>query len=324
MTRTALLSGANGLLSSIGKSKTVELVSDPEPSDLWRKTNIIPELREGDLQVWRLDLNGPDSRGLLTQAFEALTAEERQRAAKMRTGTAPEEFIAGRGLLRRLLSASLNCDPQLVGIILGAHRKPALRPQRGVRMPHFNVSHSGGMVLIALSRTGPVGIDVEYMDPSVETMDVARAAFHPDDLRWIENARTAKDRLLAFYGCWTRREAVAKADGRGLTLPASGFSTGPPSGVEHLVEVGGEEGADVCDRCVSRYFVRSICVGPHHLGSVALARSCKKAMFLNFSRALCSRSQHLHSNLHDSSNFIEPRKEHAVIFSTENTHALKE
>ena len=299
-------------------------MSDLEPSDPWRTTDTVPELREGDLQVWQLDLNGPDSRGLLTQAFEALTAEERKRAAKMRTGTAPEEFIAGRGLLRHLLSAFLNCDPQLVGIILGAHRKPALRPQGGVRMPHFNVSHSGGTVLIAISRTGSVGVDVEYMDSSVETMDVARAAFHPDDLRWIENAATVKDRLLAFYGCWTRREAVAKADGRGLTLPASGFSTGPPSRVEHVVEVDGGEGADCFGRCVSRYFVRSLCVGPYHLGSVALARSCKEPMFLHFPRALCSRSKPLRSNFHNCSNRTAPRKEHAMIFSAENTNALEE
>ena len=274
-------------------------MSDPEPRDFWIQTDTIPELREGDLQVWRLDLNGPDSHGLLTQAFEALTAEERQRAAKMRTGTAPEEFIAGRGSLRHLLSASLNCDPQLVEIVLGAYRKPALRPLRGVRMPHFNVSHSGGMVLIALSRTGPVGVDVEYMDSSVETMDVARAAFHPDDLRWIESAGTVKDRLLAFYGCWTRREAVAKADGRGLTLPASGFSTGPPSGLEYVVEVGGNGSADCVNSCVSRYFVRSLCVDPHHFGSVALAHSSKNPLLLKFSRALGTQSNQHRLNFHD-------------------------
>ncbi len=299
-------------------------MSDPGPSDPWRKTDIVPELREDDLQVWRLDLNGPDSHGLLTRAFRALTPEERLRAAKMRTGTAPEEFIVGRGLLRYLLGASLNCDPRLVEIVLGAHRKPALRPQRGVRLPHFNVSHSNGMVLIALSRMGSVGVDVEYMDPSVQTMDVARAAFHPEDFGWIESAATAKDRLLAFYNCWTRREAVAKADGRGLTLPASGFSTGVPSDMEHLVEVGGGDGVDCFDRCVPRYFVRTLCVGPHHLGSVALARSCKVPTFLHFSRALCRQGNQLRSDLHDFSSVTAPRKENSSIFSTINANGLKE
>ena len=261
-------------------------MSRPELSDPWVKTSMIPELREGGLQIWRLDLDGPDSRGLLAQAFEALTPEERQRAARMRTGTAPEEFIAGRGSLRYLLSAFLNCDPRAVGIVIGTHRKPVLRPLRGVRMPHFNVSHSRGVVLIALSRSGPVGIDVEYIDSAVETIDVARAAFHSDDLCRIENAGTAKEKLLAFYRCWTRREAVAKADGRGLTLPASGFSTGFMGDMEQKIEVDGDGTTGSANRYTSHYFVRNLCVSSRHLGSVAVARSCTDLMLLDFSSVL--------------------------------------
>ncbi len=324
MTRTGWSNGSNELLSSVHESKTVELVSDLEPIDSWMKIDTIPELREGDLQVWRLDLNGPDSRSLLTQAFEALRPEERQRAARMRTGTAPEEFIAGRGLLRHLLSASLNCDPQVVEIVLGTHRKPALRPLRGVRLPQFNVSHSGGMVLIALSRTGSVGVDVEYMDPTVETIDVARAAFHPDDLRRIESAGTAHETLLAFYDCWTRREAVAKADGRGLTLPASGFSTGTPSGMEDVVEIWGNGSSECIDRCASRYFVRSLCVSSQHLGSVALARSCKSPLFLHFSRALLTKSNQHRFDLHDPSSTSASRNQHSSTFVAKEANPLED
>ena len=294
-------------------------VSDPEPSNIWSTTGTIPELRDGGLQVWRLDLNGSESRGLLTQAYDVLTPEERQRASKMRTGTAPEEFVAGRGLLRRLLGASLNCDPRGVEIVLGAHRKPALR---GMRMPHFNVSHSGGMVLIALSRTGPVGVDVEYMDSTVETMDVARAAFHSDDLRLIESAGTAQERLLAFYGCWTRREAVAKADGRGLTLPASGFCTGTPSTVEQVIRIGNNGNNASAYGPVLPYFVRSFYVSAYHLGSIALARSCESPLYFNLSLAQSGQGKPHSVNLHDPSNIMVRSNEPAITFSTKKTHLL--
>ena len=287
-------------------------------NDSWGKTSVVPELRESDVQVWRLDLDGPEGRSLLTQAFEALTVEERQRAAKMRTGTAPEEFIAGRGSLRRLLSASLNCDPQGIGIVIGNHRKPILRPLRGVRMPHFNVSHSRGMILIALSHAGSVGVDVEYMDSAIEMIDVARAAFHPDDVHRIESAHTAKERLLAFYGSWTRREAVAKADGRGLTLPASGFSTGAPSDMEQMVEVG-----DSCvgpsGPCSARYFVRSLRISPCHLGSVAVARSCRKPVLLDFSSALITRPRHS-ASVNVLSGATTQSNRHAITFSSIKTN----
>ena len=282
---------SNELWSSTSKREIVRFVSDSELRIAWLEAKTLPELRDGDLQVWRLDLNGPENHGLLAQAFEALTPEERQRASKMRSGSAPEEFIAGRGLLRRLLSASLNCDPQAVEIVLGAHRKPVLRQLRGVRTTHFNVSHSSGMVLIALSRRGSVGVDVEYMDSAVETMDVARAAFHSDDIRRIESARTTQEKLLAFYGCWTRREAVAKADGRGLTLPASGFATGTPSSAEQAIALRREASVGSVDESLSRYFVRTLYVSANHLGSLALACSCKNPMFFDFCVLKLSRTR---------------------------------
>ena len=290
-------------------------MSDPAFDDPWLKTRTIPQLCEGDLQIWRLDLDGPHGRALLAQAFEALTAEERQRAAKMRTGTAPEEFIAGRGSLRRLLSASLNFDPRSIAIVIGTHRKPGLRPLRGIRTPQFNVSHSRGMILIALSRSGSVGVDVEYMDSAVETIDVARAAFHPDDLERIEGTRSAQERMLAFYGCWTRREAVAKADGRGLTLPASGFSTGSPGEIEQMVEVGGDGTVDSTSHYASRYFVRNLRVGPRHLGGVAVARSCKRFMLLDFSSDLVTQPDENSAHLRSRLAVLSGSDEHAITFS---------
>lgn len=295
-------------------------MSDPERSDLWVRTPEIPELREGDVQIWRLDLDGPEGRSLLAQAFEALTVEERQRACRMRTGTAPEEFIAGRGSLRRLLSASLSCDPQGIEIINGTHRKPILRPICGIKLPHFNVSHSRGMVLIALSQLGPVGIDVEYIHSSVEMLDVARAAFHPEDVRCIENARTAKERLLAFYGCWTRREAVAKADGRGLTLPASGFSSGTLSETEQVVEIRGENTIGFSDSSFSRYFVRSLSVSPCHLGAIAVARSCNRPMLLDFSCALIKRGQQTSILANLAANAPKRSNGNVITFFAEKTN----
>ena len=289
-------------------------MSEPATNDVWSKTNYIPELQEGDLQIWRLDLDGPEGRGLLAQAFEALTAEERQRAAKMRSGTAPEEFIAGRGSLRRLLSDFFKCDPRGIGIVNGPHRKPALRPVRGIRLPHFNVSHSRGMVLIALSRRGPVGVDVEFMDSAVETMDVARAAFHPDDVRRIERAGSPEEKLLAFYGCWTRREAVAKADGRGLTLPASGFATGTSSQIEQAVEVFSESAISSAGRGCSRYFVRSLRVSPCHLGGIAAACSCVRPTLLDFSCALNAQDRPAYASANRSSTAIPRSSGKAITF----------
>ncbi len=295
-------------------------MSDSKRSDLWVRTPEIPRLREGHVQIWKVDLNGSEGCGLLAQAFEALTGEERQRAGKMRIGTAPEEFIAGRGSLRRLLSASLNCDPQGVGIAIGTHRKPTLRPVSGFKLPHFNVSHSRGVILVALSRSGPIGVDVEYMDSSLETLDVARAAFHPEDVRCIESGVTAEDRLLSFYGCWTRREAVAKADGRGLTLPASGFSSGPPSKTEQLVEICKENTSGSSASSFSHYFVRNLDVSPCYLGAVAVAYACNQPQLFEYSCSMSKRGGQKSTPANIAANVAKPRSRSAISFFSKPTN----
>ena len=227
------------------------------------------QLRVGEVQVWRIDLVGgafsrQEMRGLLDRAYGALTAEERARAARMRVGTAREEFVAGRGCLRRLLAAELGADARMLVFATGEQGKPWLRDGEGTE---FNVSHSRGMVLIALSRAGAVGVDVEGLDAGVELMDVARTAFHVEDLARIGRADLQEERLREFYRCWTRREAVGKVDGRGLTIPAEDFCVGGDG--ERRVLLDGRE-----------YCVQGVDVGSRHMAAVATVASGVKARVL--------------------------------------------
>jgi 4'-phosphopantetheinyl transferase len=82
----------------------------------------------------------------------------------------------------------------------------------------FNVSHSGKYVICALSETCNVGIDLE----EVKTIDVKDFSncFSANEWLYLKNS---DDPLLGFYKLWTRKEAVIKADGRGLQIPLSTF-----------------------------------------------------------------------------------------------------
>jgi len=237
----------------------------------------LPSLADGEVEVWRIELqragdSRQEIRGLLQQAYAALTAEERERAARMREGAPREEFVAGRGCLRRLLGAALEEDPRKLVLEAGAHGKPRLRQGAGASVPRFNVSHSRGIVLIALSRAGEVGVDVEYVDPAVELMDVARTSFHAGDLERMERARTQEERLQEFYRCWTRKEAVAKADGRGLTLEPVEFRAGAGDGEEYRVTLPVTLPVDG-PRASSRFYVRGIDVGSTHFAALATTRA---------------------------------------------------
>lgn len=225
----------------------------------WLETDELPALASDEVQIWRIELR-PDSVGLLDRAYAVLNEEERGRAARMRAGGPRNEFVAGRGSLRRLLGAAVGLDPHALVLEKQAHGKPTL--EAGI---WFNVAHSQGVILIGLSRAGEVGVDVEFTNSDLELEEVAQTAFHHDELARVLGADTAEFRLAEFYRCWTRKEAVLKADGRGLTIEPRSFAVGPDNGgeVEVLLpaEVGGQG-----------YFVRGIDVGASHAAAVAAER----------------------------------------------------
>lgn len=101
---------------------------------------------------------------------------------------------AAHGALRGVLSRYLGGDPAAIELRLGERGKPMLAdPDPALR---FNLSHSGGLVLIALCRDREVGVDVQRM-----------------------RRRRGRERPAGFYAEWTRREAIAKCHGVGLWAP---------------------------------------------------------------------------------------------------------
>ena len=172
------------------------------------------------LQIWQIDLK--DAAALAEQCLQRLTPEERHHAEGYRVRHAREQFVIGRACIRTLLAAGATVRPEQVSIVVGAHGKPGSAGP-GMNPLSFNVAHCRGMVVIAMVQTGAVGIDVERVDRGMDVMETARAALHPNELSQLEGIAEPEAQRRAFLGCWTRKEAVAKADGRGLSLPLSSF-----------------------------------------------------------------------------------------------------
>lgn len=78
--------------------------------------------------------------------------------------------------------------------------------------PEFNISHSGSMVVLAVTHRGAVGIDIEKIRP-VNLSDFSGQVPEIATLREIADPDHAN---LLFFDCWTRREAVLKGCGKGL------------------------------------------------------------------------------------------------------------
>jgi 4'-phosphopantetheinyl transferase len=148
----------------------------------------------------------------------SLSEEEARRAARLRFERDRRRFIVARARLRQLLAARLGVSPAAVEFVYGKNGKPALGQRFMDTGWRFNVSHCGELAVYAFSRRCDVGIDLEAIRP-VREADAIAARFFSRREYAAYCALAPRDRPLRFLECWTRREAIAKALGDGLSMP---------------------------------------------------------------------------------------------------------
>ncbi|WP_163266787.1 4'-phosphopantetheinyl transferase family protein [Chelativorans alearense] len=167
-----------------------------------------------DIWRWSLDVGMDD----LPRYVTALSEGEFARASRFVHERDRLRFIVGRGKLREIIGRYLRVPARRLSFACNAFGKPRLAASRPPL--HFNLSHTGGMAVLAVSDRYHVGIDIEKIVPLKE--DVAGHFFSPSERLALRNVPPG-GYLEAFYRCWTRKEAFVKAHGAGLSLPLEAF-----------------------------------------------------------------------------------------------------
>jgi 4'-phosphopantetheinyl transferase len=173
------------------------------------------KLPTGEIDIWRasLDEQSPEA---VQQLQTLVSADEAERARRFYFERDRRRFIVGRGILRMILGHYVGLAPKTLVFRYGPNGKPALAPtQAGARPIYFNVAHSEGLVLLAFTRVGEVGIDLERIRHLPEWEQIAASSFSPREIARIY-AAPAEQRVAEFFRAWTRQEAVLKALGVGL------------------------------------------------------------------------------------------------------------
>src|SRR5262249_34513654 len=155
-------------------------------------------LAPGTVHVWRapLDRRPEECRRL----SETLSEDERQKAARFHFEVHRTRFIVCRGLLRGLLMRYLGVAAGDLQFSYGQYGKPALT---GVQPPsslEFNVSHSEGMALFAVTPDRPVGVDVEQVRLPANLHGLVASVFSVNE-RTVFHGLSA-GQLEAFFRCW--------------------------------------------------------------------------------------------------------------------------
>jgi 4'-phosphopantetheinyl transferase len=169
---------------------------------------------EVQVVVARLDPRPDEARALALLLSQA----ERNRAARFRFGRERRRFIVARARLRELLAERLDVPPESIEFGCAREGKPALAERFARSGWRFNLSHCGELAVYAFSRAAEVGVDVEAVHAIAEGDAIAARVFSRREHEAYRAAAPA-ERPLAFFRCWTRKEAFVKALGGGLSMP---------------------------------------------------------------------------------------------------------
>ena len=166
------------------------------------------------VEVWAAWLDLPGQR--LSGFWSTLSSQEQERAGRFAQERERERFVAARGFLRSILGSCLGVEPYRIELELSTKGKPSLGGALACSGLEFNLAHSGGLGVIAVSRCGMVGVDVEQVRPVPELGGVIERFFSARECAEIRK-QSGEEALAAFFKLWTRKEAWLKAAGEGIT-----------------------------------------------------------------------------------------------------------
>ena len=184
-----------------------------------------------DVDLWVLDLDSIDP-ALVDRYRGLMSADEREQERRLRFPGGPERHCCTRALARTVLSHYTGADPRDWVFTTNAYGKPGVARPAGMA-PRFNLSHSGRLVVCAVTLDAAVGVDVEHWREVPKAVELARRFFARPEASVVERAPPAR-RSREFLRFWTLKESYVKARGVGLLVPLEGFffhlpDGGPPS-----------------------------------------------------------------------------------------------
>jgi 4'-phosphopantetheinyl transferase len=182
----------------------------------------LPALTENDIHLWQFGLDRPDQE--VRRAALLLSEDEQARAARFHSAVLSARFVVGRAVLREVLARYCGCAPAGLHFSYDAHGKPAL----DIADFHFNLSHSEDVAVLGIARQ-PIGVDVERLRPIPDALAIARRFFSPAEVIWLAALPPAAVEP-AFMLLWTRKEALLKGVGKGLSQNLDSYDLFGPRG----------------------------------------------------------------------------------------------
>lgn len=194
---------------------------DNDFADEWDHSSDDFELGADEAHLWRASLN--QEAHTIANLAALLSQDEYSKAMRYYRPADRDRYIAGRGILRKILSAYLALPPSELRFTYNEYGRPALSDDQNDRALNFNLSHSGALALYAVTRGRTVGIDIEQIREDFATLEIAEHFFSKDEVEALKSLPEGQ-RTAGFFNCWSRKEAFIKAKGMGVSYPLDRFT----------------------------------------------------------------------------------------------------
>lgn len=217
------------------------------------------------VSVWRAEVSSFIPK--LDKLEVILNQQETEKVMRYKNQSDRNQRFISKAILRILLGRYTGTDAKEIRFQPDKNKKPYIE-NKTFDAIHFNVSHAGNYILIAIAAT-PVGIDVEQLNTSFTYQNVLDFSFSKTEIDFVENAANPKS---SFYQLWTRKESLLKATGKGL--------------VDNLAQIpsldGHHQSLVKIVQSAKNWEVSSFKVDENHIGSVAFCPVKTALQFFNF------------------------------------------
>ncbi|MBW4600747.1 MAG: 4'-phosphopantetheinyl transferase superfamily protein [Calothrix sp. FI2-JRJ7] len=182
-------------------------------NSLWQPAPSCLSLSPHDVHLWRIQLVRTETE--LQDLRDVLSSDEITRALRFRFEKDRQRFIAGRGILRKILGRYLGVDAQAVKFAYEPRGKPLLAETFALHNISFNLSHSEDLALCVVSSIQNVGVDLEFIRAIDDVESFAKRFFTDNEYKGIKLLAVGQQQKM-FFRYWTCKEAYLKATGVGI------------------------------------------------------------------------------------------------------------
>lgn len=166
-----------------------------------------------NIDLWFADSRNED----VEHCRSFLNEAELKRAQQFKNNCWQRRFVIVRAILKQILARYLQINENQLLINFGRYGKPFLSAQNAPDNLVFNVSHSADKIAIVIAKAQQLGVDIEQHKTTTSLSALVKKCFAKSELQYWQSLPEAKQRAV-FFDIWTRKEAFAKAVGRGIAL----------------------------------------------------------------------------------------------------------